>query len=244
MPVSRKPDAAKLAKNEPTALEEVVTRLHVVPPRPTYPRRVTLFTILRDESGSMATWREKQGKFVPGLLTALTDAGGPRIADMVYLLYVVVSGTVTTTGFAPLSAAKDPVFEPDGQTPIGQGLKTLADQLDGFVKKELIANEVTVSDIKVAAISDLHATGETDDETAAGVERFLEVVKKYKADVQLIGPSEAAMNNVLAATLDVNAHGVTYLDGGDPESVFKWTFDSLLSQSRKLTGSRRTTKPR
>lgn len=33
MPVSRKPDAAKPAKNEPTALEEVVTRLHVVPPR-------------------------------------------------------------------------------------------------------------------------------------------------------------------------------------------------------------------
>jgi hypothetical protein len=210
-------------------------RLHEVP---RYPRRVTLFVILRDESGSMSKWRDRQGTFIPELLTALTDSGGPRVAELVYVLYVVVSGGVVTSGFSPLSKTTDPDYKPDGYTPIGQGLMTVADRIDSFTTTELVPNEVTVRDTRVAIISDLEPSDESAEATQAGVARFLEVVKKYKADVQLVGPSESAMNRALATELDVNGHGVMYLDSSDPKAVFKWTFDSLLSASRKLTGSR------
>jgi hypothetical protein len=233
MPLSRK---SEVLKREP--IEETVARLHAAPPSTAYPRRLTLFVILRDESGSMSRWREQQGTFVPALRTAITDAGGPRVGDLVYLLYGVVSGGVVFENFAPLSTAKDPVFEPDGHTPIGEGLKSLADKVDGFISKELIPNEVSVRDVKVAIISDLHPTEEEENVTAASVQRFVEVVKRFKADVQLVGPSESAMNQVLATSLDVSGNGVKYLDNADPRAVFTWTFDSILSQSRKLSGSR------
>ena len=232
MPVSRKSEAPKNGHPPPVCTTPGTAPRH-------YPRRVVLFKVMTDQSGSMSPWRLKQGTFVPGLTAALREAGGPRVDELVYANFVVVSGEVTASGFSQLKYATDPPYEPDGETPIGRALTVLADSLDAFVTTELVPNEVTVAGIKVALVTDLKPTGEPPDETEAGVERFLEVVTKYGAEVQLIGPSERDMNHALAKRLDVKGLGVKYLDDADPTSVFKWTFDSLLSLSRKFSGSRR-----
>jgi len=107
MPLPRKPDPHRNG-----TLDHAVARLEAVPPR-RYPGRVVLFLVVRDESGSMLPWRGKQGSFVPGLLTALREAGGPRVEGLDYVFYAVVSGEVTTSGFSPLKQATDPPFEQD-----------------------------------------------------------------------------------------------------------------------------------
>src|SRR4051812_8924420 len=169
MPVSRKPSVvSKVTSVE--GLERVGnagSRL---------PRRLVLFVVVRDESGSMGRWRTRQGEFIPRVSRHLTDVGGPRVADLVYILYVVVSGGVVTTEFAPLGAANDPAFTPDGQTPVGQALSEVAAKCERFLEDKVFPQEVTVRNFEVLIVSDLQATGESGGETESGVKKFLDMV--------------------------------------------------------------------
>lgn len=199
------------------------------------PSRIVVYVVIRDESGSMKGWRQRQGEFIPAVAQHLLEVGGPKVGELIYLLYVVVSGGVATTDFVPLCRATDPAFKPDGQTPIGQALKAVAEKCEEFFASKVFPNEVTVRNFECLLVSDLKATGEDASETEAGVEAFLALAKKYNAKVTIVGPDPEEMNGELARRLDVSKRGVTYLDA-DPKAVLSITFDSLLSASRLATG--------
>lgn len=200
------------------------------------PRRIVVFVVIRDESGSMYPWRQRQGEFIPAVAAHLIEVGGPRIGDLVYLAYFIVSGGVVSTEFVPLSQAVDPNFVPDGMTPIGKSLETVAAKVSEFFDTKVLPQEVTTRNFELLIVSDLKPTGESPEETEAGVEKFLAMVKKYNAKVNLVGPAPEAMNEVLAEKLDVSERGVKFLDS-DPKAVLKITFDSLLSASRPAIGN-------
>ena len=199
------------------------------------PRRIVLFAVVRDESGSMSRWRQRQGEFLPQVTGHLIEVGGPKVGDLVYILYCVVSGGVVTSEFVPLAKASDITFVPDGQTPLGQALSVVAEKCEEFLKTKVFPQEVTVRNFEILLISDLRATGETLEETEAGVETFLATAKKYRAKINIVGPDPEAMNHDLAARLDVSERGIKYLDA-DPTSVITITFDSLLGASRLAVG--------
>lgn len=200
------------------------------------PRRIVVFVVLRDESGSMGRWRQRQGEFIPAIAAHLMEVGGPKVGDIVFVAYFVVSGTtVVTTEFMPLGRAADPEFAPDGQTPIGTALAAVADKVAEFFESRVFPEEVTPRNFEVLIVSDLKATGESEEETRAGVEKFVAMATKYRAKVNLVGPSPEAMDEELAARLDVSGRGIKYLDS-DPKSVLDITFDSILSASRTSLG--------
>lgn len=201
------------------------------------PRRIVVVVVVRDESGSMAPWRTRRGEFVPQLCSGLVEAGGQQVAQLVYLMYVVVSGGVVTTEFAPLPEAVDPAYVPDGMTPIGAALSTVADKVEAFLTTCVFPNETTIKALEIVLVSDLKPTGEEEETTEAGVTQFVTMAKKYRANVTVVGPAPEAMNHELAARLDVGEKGVKYLDS-DPKAVIKVTFDSVLGASHMLTGSR------
>ena len=76
-------------------------------------------------------------------------------------------------------------------------------------------------------------------DSAAERRQFLAMAAKYRAKVNLVGPSPEEMNDKLAESLDISGRGVKYLDS-DPKAVLQITFDSLLSASRTLGGSNPT----
>ena len=199
------------------------------------PRRIVVFVVVRDESGSMRTWRQRQGEFIPAVAAHLIEVGGDKVGDLVYVAYFVISGGVVATDFVALSRAEDPAFIPDGQTPIGEVLAAVADKCTEFHESRVFPAEVTAKNFEVLIVSDLRATGETREETEAGVEKFLDMARKYRAKVNLVGPSPEAMDEELAGRLDVNERGVKYLDS-DPKAVLNVTFDSLLAASRPALG--------
>ena len=102
VPVQRKREAAPVA-HIPSIPDGIFERTGL-------PRRITLLVIVRDESGSMSTYRMKQGRFVPALLKAVHEAGGPRVGELVYVLYIVLSGGVIVAcdGFVPLKDLVEP----------------------------------------------------------------------------------------------------------------------------------------
>lgn len=199
------------------------------------PRRIVVYVVVRDESGSMRTWRQRQGEFIPQVAAHLIEVGGEKVGDLVYVAYFVVSGGVVATDFVSLNRAEDPSFVPDGQTPIGEALAAVADKCADFLESRVFPADVTAKNFEVLIVSDLRATGETREATEAGVEKFLDMAKKYRAKVNLVGPSPEAMDEALARRLDVNERGVKYLDG-DPTAVLNITFDSLLAASRPALG--------
>jgi hypothetical protein len=142
---------------------------------------------------------------------------------------------VVATDFAALNRAGDPVFVPDGQTPIGEALSSVADKCVEFLESRVFPEEATIRNFEILIVSDLKATGESREATEAGVEKFLDMTKKFRAKVNLVGPSPEAMDEELARRLDVNERGVKYLDS-DPAAVLNITFDSLLAASRPALG--------
>lgn len=199
------------------------------------PGRVVLYVIVRDESGSMSPWRQQQGEFIPRVAGHLIEVGGPKVGQLIYVLYCVISGGVVTTEFVPLEKAQDPAFTPDLTTPIGGGLKAVAEKCERFLRDVVFPQEVTVRNFEVLLVSDLQATGESDEETEAGVEAFLAMARKFNAKVNVVGPDPSAMNSKLAGRLDISGRGVKYLDS-DPDAILDITFDSLLSASRYSSG--------
>ncbi len=226
MPVSRKPRVAPESATQP-----LTPRTPGEPAGPRLPRRIAACAVVRDESGSMSRWRQRQGEYITTVAAHLLEAGGPRVGELVYVLNCVVSGGVTTTEFAPLSAARDPAFTPDGQTPIGQALLAVAEKIEAFLEGRVFPQEVALKTLQVLVVSDLEPTGETGEQTEAGLARFLAVAKKYNAVVSVVGPGPEAMNRDLAARLDASGRGIKYLDS-DPKAVLQITFESLLSASR------------
>lgn len=221
----------KLSKAREGPAEEVAPA-----PSGAMPRRLVAAAILVDGSGSMGPYRERQGAFVPAVLRRLVEIGGPKVAPLIYVLYAVVSGGVALSDFAPLDRAAEPPYEPGGETPLGRALSALADRCEEFFTARVFPAGSSVRDFSVLVFSDLRATGETDAETAAGVERFLEVVRKYRAKVTVVAPDPGATDLALARRLDVSERGVRFLDS-DPAGILDITLDSLLQSSRKLTGS-------
>jgi hypothetical protein len=196
---------------------------------------MVVFVVVRDESGSMRPWRQRQGEFIPQVAAHLIEVGGETVGDLVYVAYFVVSGGVVATDFVALSRAEDPAFIPDGQTPIGEALSSVADKCVEFLESRVFPEEVTVKNFEILIVSDLKATGESRDATEAGVEKFVDMAKKCRAKVNLVGPSPEEMDEALARRLDVNERGVKYLDS-DPTAVLNITFDSLLAASRPALG--------
>lgn len=220
MPVSRKDKSPKVA---------------VVPAPAPFPRRVVVVPVVRDESGSMAHWRQKQGEFIPAVGASLIEVGGPKVGQLVYIINVVISGGVAMTEFEPLGQATDPEYTPDGQTPIGTALKAVAEKCEEFFETKIFPEEVTVKNFEVLIDSDLKPTGETAEQTEEGIRAFTAMCAKYRGKVNLVGPAPEAMNDELAARLDLNERGVKFLDA-DPKSILKITLDSLLNASRTSLG--------
>lgn len=125
------------------------------------PRRIVVFVVVRDESGSMGRWRQRQGEFIPAVAAHLIEVGGEKVGDLVYVAYFVVSGGVVATDFVPLNRAEDPSFVPDGQTPIGKALAAVADKCEGFLESRVFPEEVTVRNFEILIVSNLKATGES-----------------------------------------------------------------------------------
>lgn len=226
MPVSRKPAAP---------VPEATDRLRLV--AATLPRKIVVVVIVRDESGSMSKFRQRQGEFIPALQRHLVDAAGPKAADLVYVLYAVVSGGVATTEFAPLSRAAEPDYQVDGETPLGTAFSAVAEKFERFFEDRVFPDEVTVRDFQVLVFSDLYASGEKEAETQSGIARFAEAAKKYRAKVQVVAPEAGAVSVPTARALGVPEGEIKFLDA-DPKAVLTVTFDSLLQASRKVTGSK------
>lgn len=183
----------------------------------------------------MSRWRQRQGEFIPQVAAHLIDVGGPRVGQLIYILYCVISGGVVTTEFVPLAKATDPAFTPDGMTPIGKGLGAVADKCRQFLEEVVFPQEVTPRNFEVLIVSDLQATGESPAETESGVAAFLAMAEKYNAKVNVVGPDPEAMNGDLAARLDISGRGIKYLSS-DPKAILDVTFDSLLGASRLSLG--------
>lgn len=226
MPVSRKPVVPP---------PQTLDRLQLV--AVTLPRKIVVVVIVRDESGSMSKFRQRQGEFIPALQRHLVEAAGPKAADLVYVLYAVVSGGVAMTEFKPLSQATEPQYQPDGETPLGTAFSAVADKFERFFEDRVFPDEATVRDFQVLAFSDLYASGEKDEETRSGIARFADAAKKYRAKVQVIAPEAASVSVSTAQALGVPEDALKFLDA-DPKGVLTVTFDSLLNASRKLTGSK------
>ncbi len=226
-----------LPRKRPTPPQEA----RQIAPRPSrdsharLPGRVVLMAIVRDESGSMSPWRQRQGEFIPQVAAHLIAVGGPKVGKLVYVLNCTISGEVVATDFAPLERAQDPAFVPDRQTPIGRGLKVVAEKCRRFLEEVAFPQEVTVRNFEVLIVSDLQATGESDEETEAGVEAFLAMARKFNAKVNVIGPDPEEMDEELAARLDISGRGVKYLDS-DASSILDITFDSLMSATGHMPG--------
>jgi len=114
-------------------------------------------------------------------------------------------------------------------------LKAVAEKCEAFLHSKVYPQEVTVRNFEIVLVSDLQASGETEEETESGVDKFLELVKKHRAKVTLVGPDPGAMNHDLAGQLDVTERGIKYLDS-DPKAVLAITFDSLVAASRGSLG--------
>lgn len=228
MPVNRK--GANSSKEAAIGLPQTVRK-----GKDPMPRRIVVYVVVRDESGSMSPWRQRQGQFIPKVAEHLMKAGGPKVGKLVYILYCVVSGGVVTTEFLPLEDAADPAFTPDGQTPIGSGLKAVAEKCERFFEDVVFPQEVTPRNFEVLIVSDLQATGESKAETEAGVEAFLAMARKFNAKVNVVGPAPEEMDDTLAGRLDISGRGVKFLDS-DPGSILAITFDSILSASRPSLG--------
>jgi len=220
MPVSRKDKSPKVA---------------VVPAPGPFPRSIVVVVVVRDESGSMAHWRQKLGEFIPAVSMSMIEVGGPKVGRMVFVLSVAVSGGVAMTDFEPLAQATDPAYTPDGQTPIGTALEAVAEKCEEFFETKIFPEEVTVRNFELLIVSDLKPTGETPEQTDDGVRAFTAMCAKYRGKVNLVGPAPEAMNDELAARLDLNERGVKFLDA-DPKSILKITLDSLLNASRTSLG--------
>lgn len=201
----------------------------------TYPPRGIVFVSIEDQSGSMSHWRQPVGQFWPAVVKHFVESGGEKIAMLIFVLRVIVSGGVVTSEITTLADAKDPAYEPDGNTPLGNAFAATAKKLDDFFRDVVFPNEIAIRNFEVLVVSDLQANGETTEETAAGVAALLGLLKKFNGKVTVVGPDPAAMNVDLARELDVNERGVKYLDA-DPKSIVRITFDSLLAASRKLGG--------
>jgi hypothetical protein len=195
-----------------------------------------LYVVIRDESGSLRLFRQAQGTFLPQVHQHVVDQGGPRVADLVYVLFVVISGGVVLTEFVPLSQATDPEFIPDGQTPLGQALALTTDKIVTFLETEVFPQETAVKAFEILISSDLMASGETAATTEEGMQKFLQMATKYHAAVTLLAPDEQSVNADVARQLDVSNRGVRYLNS-DPKGILTVTFDSILGASRKLGGS-------
>lgn len=219
----------------PKEVKSTVPAVGFKAPGDRLPRRIVMYGVVCDESGSMRPWRQRQGEFIPQVAAHLIEVGGEKVGDLVYVAYFVVSGGVVGTEFMPLKCAGDPSFDPDGQTPIGKALAAVADKCAHFLETRVFPEEVTVRNFEILIVSDLRATGETSEETEAGVEKFLAMAKKYRAKVNLVGPSPEEMDEALARRLDVSERGIKYLDS-DPKAVLNITFDSLLAASRPSFG--------
>ncbi len=200
------------------------------------PPRLVLYVVIIDASGSMKTWLVRQGEFIPAVRSALVERGGPRVAELIYGMSVVVSGGVAASDFGPLSRANDPPYTPLGQTPIGTALGLVAEKLTVFLEQVVFPQNTAVRNLEVLIASDLFPTGEEPAETEAGVAAFVAAMRKFNGKVTIVAPDVAAVNTALANRLDLNERGVRSLDD-DPKAVLNITFDSLLQASRKLTGS-------
>jgi len=212
--------------------------LGVAPAGGGLPPRLVLYIVIIDASGSMKKWLVRQGEFIPAVRSALVERGGPRVAERIYGMTVVVSGDAVFSDFAPLSRADDPPYTPLGETPIGTALGLVAEKLTAFLEQVVFPQNTTVRNLEVLIASDLFPTGEEPAETEAGVAAFIAAMRKFNGKVTVLAPDAEAVNRDLAARLDLNERGVRYLDAADPKAVINITFDSLLQASRKVTGSK------
>lgn len=201
------------------------------------PQRVTGCSFLRDYSGSMSRWAERQGTFLPAVLRMAREALGDRALNHLLVNYTVISGGVAATDFKTLDELADPAFTPNGNTPLGAALKVVADKMNRLVTDTLAANQVSLRAMEVVVISDLEPTDEPAETTMAGVRAFTETVKRIGAKVQLVGPAPEVMNAALVEALNMSGRPVKFLDRDDPSAILKLTFDSVVQTSRKLTGS-------
>jgi len=197
------------------------------------PKRIVLFSIVRDESGSMKTWRSQQESFVPRLPEKLRVTAGPSFIDTIFVQYTVISGGHVSTTIAPIEELADPTYIPDGSTPLGNALGSVADSLKEFVEKRVFPEEVTIRNFEILIISDCDPTGETVQETRDGIDRFLQFAQTYNAKVQVVVPDEASKNNELVQRVNVSDRPCVSLDV-DPESLINVTFESIYAASRKL----------
>lgn len=197
------------------------------------PNRMVLFSIIRDESGSMARWREKQGQFIPAITEKLRNIGGPEFIKKIYLQYTVISGGVVYSSIGPMDEVSDPKYKPDGCTPLGTALGLAADQLRNFIDHEVLPNEISIRNLEILLISDCLPSGEQLSETRAGIEKFSEFLTNYRAFISVVVPNEEAKAGEWVQRVNLTDRPIRSLSD-NPEDLIQISFESVLQASRKI----------
>lgn len=200
------------------------------------PKRIVLFSIIRDESGSMENWRDKQGLFVPAIAERLRNAAGPNFIKTVFVQYTVISGGFVSSEIGPLDEITDPTYTPNGSTPLGNALTHATDKLQKFYEEVVIPQEITVRNFEILLISDCIPAGESIEDSKAGIERFIRFAGSHHAKVSIVVPDDAAKSNGLIQFLNISDRPTKTL-ADNPDDLLNVTFESLYQASRKIGNS-------
>lgn len=200
------------------------------------PGRISIWTALKDESGSMGPYRKEHGLFLPTVRDKLRAKVGPKGVKLLYASYGVVSGGFASGDYTPFEDAVEPAYVPDHQTPLGGSLKALAEKMESFIQVVRRA-ETSIRDNKVLILSDLMASGEAEAETREGVEFFLAIAAKYRAEITLVLPDREAFDRDLAAKLNPANRELKFLTD-DPDSIVEFALESLVSAAGIPGGSK------
>ena len=208
----------------------------VLIPKRRIPKRIVLFSIIRDESGSMSPWRNQQGQFIPAIKERIKNIAGPNFLSTVYLQYTVITGGFVSSDIGTLDEIADPSYQPDGCTPLGSALGHVANSLQSFMEMVLFPNEVTIRNFEILLISDCYPSGEEAAKTQAGIEAFTRFIPKFNAKLTLVVPDEDAKKNEMAQQLNLSGRPIRTL-AANPEDLINISFESIYQASRKLGNS-------
>jgi hypothetical protein len=194
------------------------------------PKRITLFAIIRDESGSMSRWRNQQGQFIPSLTAGLREVAGPNFINSVYVQFTVICGGHVSSAIGPIDKLSDTTFVPDGNTPLGTSLSAVANDLQSFIDNEVHSNDVTIRNFEILLISDCLPAGETASQTKEGVAAFTTFATKYQAKIQIVVPADSDKKNEWVQALNISDREVRTLQS-NPADLINVTFESLVAAS-------------
>lgn len=192
-----------------------------------WPSTVFPFLVFVDVSGSMDFCHEQTKKLASDVVDYQKTIGGDRALNAIYIctVYLAREG-ILSSGFTRLRDAVDVPHTKDGGTPLGTAFEKGADELEEFIHKTLIAAGVRSAPPECLILSDLDATEETPEQTAKGIARLVEVVKKLRGRITVVGPKETMKEDVAKQLLAGTERKPLYLDA-EPGQVLRIVLNTL-----------------